>query len=405
MGEPKVGDSVLGSGPGMDNRPKVGGESVGLMVEEADAREGARRIEKSRKDFYAKMGMQAPKDGEPDAHIEAGDFLPGEIPVRKPKDQQPKKQERKAQKPLQREEPAEEAEEAPAEEEAAEEAPEGEEEETTEEGVSPESEESGSESEDEEASSDLDAEATVFSRAKVPMSVVKKLSRAESSRLAAILETQQARMDDLGRQLGEARAGKESEGNPPAESGRVTPPEQPARKSLVAPLLGLLGEDAAPALAEIDGSIDARVNSAVELAELRMTQGYIDDMIDDAREALKEKFPELLNDRFLKDTIRPEMSILRQSKLFKPAGVTKRAMIQSLMERAALNARAAKGLSNGRTEKAPAAPARKHGTLSPPKRTPTPPKLQHKDRAQASWDLLQQGKTPEEVKRILDSRM
>lgn len=407
MTEQVVG-STFGQGSALDNRVKVGDERHGVAIEEMDARESSKNLERGKKAFYAKLGMQPPKDGEPDAQISAGDYLPGEIPVAVPKngerqqkrearEEKPDKRERRAQPALKSEPEPVEAEE-PVEEEAAEEAPDDEDDEITEEGVSPESDESGEEGDGEEPSSDLEEEATVLRRAKIPMSVIKKLTREESSRLTAILKVQQARMDDLGRQIGEAK-NTESEDEPSAESGRVTPPEQPAKRSSVEPLLGILGDDAAPALESYDKSIDERLGTVkAELAAM-----YLDDMLDDARDGLKDRFPELLNDRFFK-SIREEMSVLGRSKFTKLAGTTKRAKIQSLMERAALNAREAKGLNNGRAEKAPAAPARKHGTISPPKRTATPPKVGTQDRAEAAWGMLMQNIAPAEVRRRLDSR-
>jgi len=382
--------------------PKVGDAAHSDMIANLDAKESARKVEDSRKWFYEQMGAKPPKDGEADISLNPDEYVPGEarvkVPEKAPKAE--KRGERKAQPALTKEKPVEvPAEEEPADEEAADEAPEAEEE-TTEEGVSPDSEETEAESDDEEASSDLEEEATILRRAKVPMSVVKKLSREESSRLAGILKGTQATIDDLGRQLGEAKK-MESEDDLSAESGRVTPPEQPAKKSTVEPLLQVLGEDAAPALSEYDKSIDDRVKQA----ETRLAGMYLDDLLDDARESLKEQFPEVLNDRFFQGTIRQEMSVLGQSKLTKLSGTTKRARIQSLMERALLNAREAKGLGNGRAEKAPAAPARKHGTVSPPKRVQAQPKVGTVDRAEAAWGLLMQNIAPKEAKRRLDSRM
>jgi len=413
MSEERVGDTF--GGPGLDSRPKVGDDRVSAAIEETDRREADKRYDKAKERFYKSFGMKPPKPGEADAMMAGGDYLPGQAPVTLPKQaerektrEKPEKQEReekrerKAQPALRQDEAVEEDSTDELElddadvsqEEIVAEA----EEETTDEGVSPESEETEDESDEEEPSSDLDEETTILRRAQLPMSVIKKMTRAESSLMAEIERVRQAHTDDLGRQLGEAKK-KESGDKPSAESGSVTPPEQPAKRASVEPLLGILGDDAAPALSEYDKSIDDRVESVRK----ELSTMYLEDMLDDARAELVEQFPELGNDRFFK-SIREEMSVLGQSKFTKFDGLTKRAKIQSLMERAVSAARQSKGLKAGRGDKAPAAPARKHGTVSPLKRSATAPKVGTNDRATKSWDMLMQGMAPKEVRRRLDSR-
>ena len=417
MSEERVGDNF--GGPGLDSRPKVGDDRVSAAIEESDRKESDKRYDKAKERFYSSLGMKPPKEGEPDAIMSGGDYLPGQAPVTLPekskkaekpaksaKSEREEKRDRKSQPPLRQAEPeSEEIEEEPADEaepvdadDVQEDVEADAEEETTDEDVSSESEEKEEESDDEDSSSDLDEETTILRRAQIPMSVIKKMTRAESRRMAEIERVRQAHADDLGRQLGEAKK-KESGDKPSAESGSVTPPEQPAKRTSVEPLLGILGDDAAPALTEYDKTIDDRVDSLRK----ELSAVYLDDLLDDARSELAEQFPELGNDRFFK-SIREEMSVLGQSKFTKLDGLTKRAKIQSLMERAVTAARQSKGLKVGRGDKAPAAPARKHGTVSPLKRTSTAPKVGTTDRSQKSWDMLMQGMAPKEVRRRLDSR-
>jgi len=297
MSEERVGDNF--GGPGLDSRPKVGDDRVSAAIEESDRKESDKRYDKAKERFYSSLGMKPPKEGEPDAIMSGGVYLPGQAPVTLPdkskkaekpaksaKSEREEKRDRKSQPPLRQAEPeSEEIEEEPADEaepvdadDVQEDVEADAEEETTDEDVSSESEEKEEESDDEDSSSDLDEETTILRRAQIPMSVIKKMTRAESRRMAEIERVRQAHADDLGRQLGEAKK-KESGDKPSAESGSVTPTEQPAKRTSVEPLLGILGDDAAPALTEYDKTIDDRVDSLRK----ELSAVYLDDLLVRAR--------------------------------------------------------------------------------------------------------------------------
>lgn len=157
--------------------------------------------------------------------------------------------------------------------------------------------------EEDDESADVEKAITSLRRAKIPQTVLKKMSNREIIAMSKDVTARQAEVDETYRELGELRKkSKELESRKESDV-RAEPTEQPLPNDLTADLAKLandLGDDAAKAL----GSIVTRMHAAgvkqsgeeakALRTELASMSGLVERlMTKEIRGDLKERFPEV----------------------------------------------------------------------------------------------------------------